>query len=60
MAPLGPVTRHEHWVYNRGYQADDEGYEMIGYYWLDEMRHEYNSIEHVLRCAVAKALGIER
>lgn len=60
MAPLGPVTRYEHWVYNRGYQADDEGYEMISYYWLDEMRHEYNSIEHVLRCAVARALEVER
>lgn len=56
MAPLGPITRLEHWAYNRGYQADDEGYEMIGYYWLDEIGNEYVSIEHVLRCAVAKSI----
>jgi hypothetical protein len=29
-------------------------------YYLDQMGHEYTSIEHVALCAVAKALGVSR
>lgn len=59
-APLGPVTHHVEWyrhapdVYNHG------GWDIAGEYWLDQMGHEYVSIEHLLSCALARALGVER
>lgn len=27
-------------------------------YYLDELGREYNSIEHLIRCAIAEALGL--
>jgi hypothetical protein len=59
-APLGPIKWNPVFRWQRGYQADDEGYEMIAETWLDQMGHEYTSIEHVALCAVAKALGVSR
>lgn len=56
---IGPVRRVQDWVYTRGHQIDDEGYELVEY-WLDEMGHEYTSVKHVLLCAVARALEVER
>jgi hypothetical protein len=59
-APLGPIKWNPQWRWTRGYQIDDEGYEMIAETWLDQMGNEYTSIEHVALCAVAKALGVSR
>jgi hypothetical protein len=28
--------------------------------YFDEMGHEYTSVEHLLRCAIARALGVEK
>lgn len=59
-APLGPVRHVQQWyqhhpdVYNHG------GWDISDEYWLDQMGHEYTSIEHLGRCAVARALGVER
>lgn len=57
MAPLGPLRHIEQWVYQLGYQADDEGYELIEY-WLDEIGNEYVSLDHIGQCAVARALEL--
>lgn len=54
-APLGPTRHVRDWVY----PLDDEGHELVEY-WLDEMGHEYNSLDHVLLCAVAKGLEVAR
>jgi hypothetical protein len=57
MAPLGPITRHLHWVrvYDGAYRS--EGWELDATTYRDQLGREYNSIEHVLRCAIAKELS---
>lgn len=56
-APLGPITYHEEWKRIRGTYSHHEGKEHIEF-WLDQYRNEYSSIGHVLRCAIAKELGL--
>jgi len=56
-APLGPITYHEQWKRVPTNSSHLEGKEHIEY-WLDQYRNEYSSIEHVLRCAIAKELGL--
>jgi hypothetical protein len=52
-APLGPVKWNPVFVWQ-------PGYELIAETWLDQMGHEYTTIEHVALCAVARALGVEK
>lgn len=59
-APLGPIKWNPIFRWQPGYQADDEGYELIAETWLDQYGNEYTSIEHVALCAVARALGVDR
>ncbi len=56
-APLGPITYHEQWVRIHGTSSHHAGKEHIEY-WLDQYGNEYVSIEHLLRCAIAKELGL--
>lgn len=60
-APLGPIDRYDHWVRTRPDTHNSGGDWLIdATYYTDQMRNEYNSVEHVALCAVAKALGVER
>ena len=59
-APLGPIKWNPIFRWQPGYQADDEGYELVEETWLDQYGNEYISIEHVALCAVARALEVER
>jgi len=57
-APLGPITTHEQWYRKRSSSSDHGGWDSHGTYYLDQLGRDYNSIEHVLRCAIAKELGL--
>lgn len=51
------VTRHEHWVRVPEGPYNSEGW-LDASYWLDEIGNEYNSLDHVLVCAVARGIGL--
>lgn len=57
-APLGPIKQHDRWVRVPNGPYNHEGWDIDGTYFTDQYRNEYNSIEHVLRCAIAKELGL--
>lgn len=57
-APLGPIRAREIWRRVPGNPSHHEGKEYMGTYYLDATGNEYNSIEHLLRCAIAKELGL--
>ncbi len=57
-APLGPIRAREYWRRIPGNSSHHEGKEYMYTYYTDQYRNEYNSIEHVLRCAIAKELGL--
>lgn len=56
-APLGPIRTETIWKWVPGGPTSDEGYEPWDYYYVDQYGNEYNSVEHVALCAVAKELG---
>lgn len=59
MAPLGPIDQYDHWVRTRPDRHNTGGdWTIDATYFTDKYRNEYNSVEHVARCAIAKELGI--
>lgn len=57
-APLGPIVYHGHWVWQRASSSGHGGNVLENNYYTDQYGNEYNSIEHVLRCAIGKELGL--
>lgn len=58
LPPLGPITTYEERIRVRPSQTTGEGGWLDATYYLDERCNEYTSVGHVLRCAVAKELGL--
>lgn len=57
-APLGPIQYMGYWKYQRTSTSGHGGNVLECDYYLDQLGRDYNSIEHVLRCAIAKELGL--
>lgn len=57
-APLGPITEKPVWYRKPPSSSDHGGWDYDETYFLDQTGLDYNSIEHVLRCAIAKELGL--
>lgn len=58
VAPLGPIRYMGVWVWQRASSSGHGGHVLECDYYLDVIGNDYNSIEHVLRCAIAKELGL--
>lgn len=56
-SPLGPIRELIHWRRIPGTSSYHEGKEAT-YYYVDQVGNEYNSVGHLLRCAIAKELGL--
>ena len=56
IAPLGPIKTKTIWRYEHETATSGEGYFPWGEYYVDQYGNEYNSVSHVLRCAVAKSI----
>lgn len=59
-APLGPIDQYDHWVRVPDGPYNLEGWDIEATWYTDQYRNEYNSVEHVLRCAIAEALNVVR
>lgn len=57
-APLGPIKEHARWIRVPDGPYNHEGWGIDGTYYTDQYGNEYNSVEHVLRCAIAEALNV--
>lgn len=57
---LGPIKYHGRWVYQRESKSGHEGEWLDADYYTDQVGNEYSSLDHVLLCAVAKALQLSR
>lgn len=57
-APLGPITQRDKYRTVYGNSSHHEGKEYWYTYYVDQYRNEYASVEHLLRCAIAKELEL--
>lgn len=57
MSPLGPIRYMGVWVYQRASSSGYGGSVLECDYYLDAIGNDYTSLDHVLLCAVSKALN---
>lgn len=53
MSPLGPIRQKEMW-----YRDRNDNWDSHGTIYLDELGNEYSSLSHLIKCAIAKELGL--
>jgi hypothetical protein len=58
MSSLGPITTKHLWYRKRPSSSDHGGWDIWDTHYLDKLGNQYTSVEHVLRCAIAKELGL--